>query len=69
MAHVAGLDTHIGAVFLKKIFTAASHLVICLWDTLTAVDAPLFTLLTPLSIVRICSGIVADWPGGNPALA
>jgi len=40
LAHVAGLETHIGAVY-KRIFTVASHLVMCIWDTVTAVDAPL----------------------------
>jgi len=44
LAHVAGLDTHIGSVFRKRIFTVASHLIMCLWDALTAVDAPLFVL-------------------------
>jgi len=44
LAHVAGLEAHIGAVKKKKIFTVASHLVMCIWDLLTAVDAPLFIL-------------------------
>jgi len=43
-AHVSGLKTRIGAVLRKGFFTVASHLVMCIWDTLTAVNGPLSTL-------------------------
>jgi len=44
LAHVAGLEMHIRALF-EMDFTVESHLVMCIWDALTAVDAPLIIFL------------------------
>jgi hypothetical protein len=41
--HVSGLEMYMEAVFGKNILTVASHLVMCIWHTLTVVDAPLFS--------------------------
>jgi len=42
--NIVASSAYIGAALKKRIFTVASHLVMCIWDTLTAVDAPLFIL-------------------------
>ncbi len=43
LTHVASLKSTL-ELFLKRIFAIASHLVMGIWGTLTAVDALLFTL-------------------------
>jgi len=50
---IVGLERDIGAVFLKRIITVASHLVMCIWDTFTAVDAPLFALFSKLKFFSV----------------